>query len=49
MTTATLTETPPPQAPRARRRYLTLDNRYLPPFLITCILLRCTSQGGDYA
>jgi Na+-transporting NADH:ubiquinone oxidoreductase subunit NqrB len=32
---------PPPQAPRAWqwRRYLTLDNRYLAPMLITAILL----------
>ena len=30
---------PAPPARRTPRRFLTLDNRYLPPILITCILL----------
>ncbi|MEO6809926.1 MAG: hypothetical protein ABI353_12505 [Isosphaeraceae bacterium] len=39
MTTTTLTESPTPQRLRMYQRFFSLNNRYLPPFLITCILL----------
>lgn len=39
MTTTVLTEIPPPKASHRFRKALSFDNRYLPPILITCILL----------
>jgi hypothetical protein len=39
MATTTLPTTPPPAPPQARPRLLNLNNRYLPPLLITAILL----------
>jgi hypothetical protein len=39
MATTTLPTTPPTAPPQAGRRLLSLDNRYLPPLLITAILL----------
>jgi hypothetical protein len=36
---ATILPTPPPAPPQARPRLLSLNNRYLPPLLITAILL----------
>lgn len=38
-TSADLTEMPPPKSSHRLRKILSFDNRYLPPFLITCILL----------
>ncbi len=39
MTTTTVVEAKSPKAVHRLRRALSFDNRYLPPFLITCILL----------
>ncbi len=39
MATTTLSTTPPPAPPKAGLRLLSLNNRYLPPLLITAILL----------
>src|SRR3954467_6400524 len=36
----------PQPAPMARRRFLTVDNRFLPPLLITCILITAHLSFG---
>jgi Na+-translocating ferredoxin:NAD+ oxidoreductase RnfD subunit len=46
MATTTLPTTPPPAPPQARRGLVTIDNRYLPPLLISVILLGAQLSFG---